>query len=112
MAKLYLDEDCSDKRLKEELIKLGHDVQTTIEASNVGKDDKTQLAYAISLNRTIVTHNRKDFINLHKNNHNHHGVIACTQNPNNQQLAKGIDEQIKNTLQLDNQLLRVTKPST
>jgi hypothetical protein len=37
--------------------------------------------------------------------------IACTQNPNNQQLAEGIDEQIKNTPQLDNQLLRVTKPS-
>jgi hypothetical protein len=29
MAKLYLDEDCSDKRLKKALIEFGDDVQTT-----------------------------------------------------------------------------------
>jgi hypothetical protein len=32
MAKLYLDEDCSDKRLKKALVEFGYDVQTTPEA--------------------------------------------------------------------------------
>ncbi|EDN66563.1 conserved hypothetical protein [Beggiatoa sp. PS] len=110
MAKLYLDEDCSDKRLKEALLKQGHDVQTTPEASHLGKDDKAQLAYATSQNRAIVTHNRKDFFKLHQKNPNHCGIIICTHNPNNQQLAQRIDEQIRNTPQFNNQLLRVTKP--
>jgi hypothetical protein len=94
MAKLYLDEDCSDKRLKKALIKLGYDVQTTLEADNIGKDDKTQLIYAVSQNRAIVTHNRKDFIRIHKETPNHSGIIVCTQNPNNQQLAEKINAKI------------------
>ncbi len=63
MAKLYLDEDCSDKRLKEKLIKLGHNIKTTQEANNVGKDDQTQLVYAISQNRAIVTLDVQIFFN-------------------------------------------------
>jgi len=109
MTKLYLDEDCSDKRLKKALIKLGYDVQTTPEAGNIGKDDKAQLIYAISQNRAIVTHNRKDFLRIHKETPNHSGIIICTQNPNNQQLAEKINEKIINRDELTNLLLRVNK---
>jgi predicted nuclease of predicted toxin-antitoxin system len=110
MVKLYLDEDCSDKKLKKVLIEFGYDVQTTAEANNIGKDDKTQLIYAVSQNRAIVTHNRKDFIRIHKKTPNHTGIIVCTQNPNNQQLAEKIDEKIRNIDQLTNLLLRVNRP--
>ncbi len=110
MAKLYLDEDCSDKRLKKALVEFGYDVQTTHDANNLGKDDKTQLIYAVSQNRAIVTHNRKDFIRIHKETPKHSGIIICTQNPNNQQLAEKIDEKIRTQDQLTNLLLRVNRP--
>jgi hypothetical protein len=70
------------------------------EASNIGKDDRTQLIYAVSQNRAIVTHNRKDFIRIHKVTPNHYGIIVCTQNPNNQKLAEKIDEKIRNIDQI------------
>ncbi len=111
MTKLYLNEDCSDRRLKKILVEFGYDVQTTYEVNNIGKDDKNQLIYAVSQNRAFVTHNRKDFIRIHKENPNHSGIIVCTQNPNNQQLAEKIDEKIRNIDRLTNLLLRVKKPS-
>ena len=60
---LYLDEDVSV--LLADLLKArGFAVTTTQAASQVGRSDSEQLAYAVSQRRTLVTHNRADFEHL------------------------------------------------
>jgi len=109
MIKLYADEDFNYLAVKI-LRKMGYDIKTTQEAGKARKgiDDKTQLLYAVSEERAILTHNHRDFYRLHANNE-HSGIISCTHNRDYQQLAQRIDEQIREAQQLDNQLIRVTR---
>lgn len=103
MIKLYTDEDFNNLAVKV-LKEMGYDIKTSQEEGKARQwlDDETQLAYAISQGRAILTHNHKDFQKLHKENQ-HSGIISCTHNNNYKQLAQRIDEQIKNKLSLHNQ---------
>ncbi len=110
MIKLYADEDFNNLAVKI-LREMGYDIKTTQDVGKAGQgiDDKTQLVYAAYERRAILTHNHKDFNKLHAI-HEHSGIISCTHNRDYQQLAQRIDEKIKEVEQLDNQLIRVTRP--
>jgi predicted nuclease of predicted toxin-antitoxin system len=63
---IYLDEDSIDQRLVQLLRRAGHDVEIPADAGLSGKDDPTQLAYAITSGRTCLTSNHGDFMSLHQ----------------------------------------------
>lgn len=80
-ATLYLDEDVSV--LVATLLQVrGLDVTTAREQGMLGKSDETQLSYAVSLDRCILTHNRLDFEKLHADyiatGKHHAGIIIAT----------------------------------
>jgi len=60
IARLYFDED-ADARLAEALRQRGYDVETTVEAGLQAASDEEQLAYAVSQQRALVTHNIRHF---------------------------------------------------
>jgi predicted nuclease of predicted toxin-antitoxin system len=84
-ATLYLDEDVSV--LIATLLQVrGLDVTTAREEGMLGESDETQLAYAVSLDRCVLTHNRLDFEQLHATyitqSKRHAGIIiASRRNP-------------------------------
>ena len=59
-VELYLDEDVDP--LVAKLLRT-HDfaATTALEAGQLHKDDREQLAYAVSQRKTLLTHNRADF---------------------------------------------------
>ena len=113
MARLYTNENFR-RRIVEELRALDHDVLTSFEAgnANLGIPDDEVLNFARSNNRIVVTFNRKDFIQLHKENPNHSGIVVCTEDKDYAGLAKRIDDAIK-TLDNNtkNQLIRINRPN-
>lgn len=79
---LYTDEDVS--ALVATLLKSrGLDITTVPEQGTLGKTDREQLEYAISVNRCILTHNRVDFERLHlqyvEEGRKHAGIIVVPQ---------------------------------
>lgn len=108
-AALYLDEDVSV--LVAALLRArGFDVTTAREEGMLGRNDGDQLTCAVKLGRSIFTHNRLDFEQLHRAylsaNRVHSGiVIGSRRNP--YELARRIAV-LLNTLttdELKNQLL-------
>lgn len=63
-ATIYTDEDVS-KLVATLLRARGFDVTTTIEQEMLSRSDSQQLAYATSVDRCLLTHNRVDFERLH-----------------------------------------------
>ncbi len=61
--RLYLDEDV-DVLLANLVQARGFDVATTPHSDQRGKSDAEQLAFAVTQNRTLLTHNRSDFEHL------------------------------------------------
>jgi hypothetical protein len=59
--------------------------------------------------RAVLTINRQDFIRLHKEQIDHSGIIACTENRDYQRLAAKIDEAVCLIESLHGQLLRITR---
>ena len=81
-ATIYLDEDVSV--LVAQLLKgRGFDAVTTRDKGMLTKPDEDQLAYAVSLERCILTHNRADFEHLHaqylESSQFHWGIIISSQ---------------------------------
>lgn len=80
--KLYLDEDV-DISLAHALKQKGIDVLTTAESGNKRLSDSEQLEFAVNNRRAIFTHNKRDFLLLHKNylleGKEHYGVILSDQ---------------------------------
>jgi predicted nuclease of predicted toxin-antitoxin system len=77
---LYLDEDVSV--LLADLIRArGFEVITTVEAGLRGTTDAEQLAYAVTHQKTLLTHNRVDFESLAAqyaaNEQAHFGIIIA-----------------------------------
>lgn len=64
MARFFVDENVAVE-LARELVRLGHDAVTTREAGRIGEPDDAQLTFAAQEQRTLITHNRKDFMLLH-----------------------------------------------
>jgi hypothetical protein len=77
---LYLDEDV-DVLVAELIRARGFVVLTTREAGQLGNDDATQLAYAVSQQKTFFTHNRTDFETLAQSyfaaGQTHYGIIIA-----------------------------------
>ncbi len=82
--KLYLDEDV-DISLAKALQQKGIDVFTTQEAGKKRLSDAEQLEFAVNTKRTLLTHNKRDFILLHKNyilkGREHYGIVLSDQRP-------------------------------
>jgi predicted nuclease of predicted toxin-antitoxin system len=113
VARLYSNENFPLPAV-EALRQLGHDVLTIQEAghANQSQSDQDVLAFAIRENRSLVTLNRKHFIQLHRQETNHPGLIVCTFDPDSAALAYRIHEAIEAKGQLTNQLVRINRPST
>jgi hypothetical protein len=112
MAKLYADEQFP-KDTTVTLRSLGHDVLTVQEAGKANQriPDDAVLAFATEQDRAVLTLNRSDFIQLHKQSSDHAGIVACTENPDFERLAIKIDEAIATLDALRGQLIRVYRDS-
>jgi len=77
-AKVYVDEDV-DVLVATLLLAQGLDATTVRDREMLGKLDDEQLAYATSIERCILTHNRVDFERLHlqyiDDGREHSGII-------------------------------------
>ena len=86
MAKiaLLLDEHVRPK-LGEILRQRGYDAIHVLDVGRTGKNDAEQLAYAVSQQRAILTHNIRHFRLLnqqyHKEGRQHFGILLSTQVP-------------------------------
>ena|SRR6266851_7618999 len=111
MAHLYADEDF-DYRVVVELRQLGQNVLTVQEDGRSGADDPQVLARATAHGRAVVTFNRRDFLRLHRQTSTHPGIVICTRDDDVVALAARIHQAVSNAISLDNQLIRVYRPST
>jgi hypothetical protein len=79
-AKVYVDEDI-DVLVATLLLAQGIDATTTRAQGMLGKSDSEQLAYAASVERCLLTHNRVDFERLHlqyvADGREHSGIIIA-----------------------------------
>lgn len=111
MTLLYSNENFP-KPVVEELRRLGHDVLTVLEAGNADQaiEDDEVLAFAVGLERTVLTLNRKHFIRLHREQPNHAGIVICTFDPDFPGQAERIHALLLLHPELKGQLLRVNRP--
>jgi predicted nuclease of predicted toxin-antitoxin system len=88
---------------------LGYDLITLTDLglAQIGMPDPEVLKKATALNRCVITFNRLDFIKLHKASNQHAGIIVCTYNPDNKQLAEKIHHSIQQFNSLHNRLIRI-----
>ncbi len=81
---LYLDEDV-DVLVADLVRARGFSVITTRETAQLGADDESQLDYAVSHEKTFLTHNRADFETLAQtyftSEQTHYGVIIAVRHP-------------------------------
>jgi predicted nuclease of predicted toxin-antitoxin system len=83
-CELYLDEDVSV--LVADLLRArGFGATTTVEAGNRGSSDARQLSFAVSQQKTLLTHNRSDFEQLARQyfaaGETHCGIIIAVRRP-------------------------------
>ena len=111
MAGLYSDEDFSYP-VVEELRRLGHDVLTVQEVGqgNLGVTDSAVVDFAIVEDRTVLTFNRRHFIDLHRRISSHRGILVCTRDDDVPGLARRIHQMILSCPVLDDRLLRINRP--
>ena len=112
MARFYADEQFP-KRVGELLRSLGHDVLTVQEAGNANQKipDEEVLAFAVSIDRAILTLNRRHFIRLHTLQPDRAGIIVCKDDSNREMLALRINEAMANRESVRSLLIRVNRPS-
>jgi predicted nuclease of predicted toxin-antitoxin system len=83
-TKLYLDEDV-DVLLANLVRARGFEVITTVEASQRGKTDVEQMAFAVSQQRALLTHNRADFEQIAQEyfaaGETHFGILIAVRRP-------------------------------
>ncbi|MEM8805435.1 MAG: DUF5615 family PIN-like protein [Cyanobacteria bacterium P01_G01_bin.38] len=93
------------------LRKLGHNVLTSYEAeqANQGIPDNAVLAYATQQNRVVITLNRQDFIQLHRSEVDHCGIVICKDDRNYADQVKTLHEYLQSQGSLTNRLIRVQK---
>lgn len=112
MARLYSNENFPLPAVIA-LRQLDHDVLTSLDAgkANEAIPDEAVLAFAIQEKRAVITHNRQDFIRLHRLNPNHEGIIVCTENPDSTALADKIHAQLLEMESLAGQLVPINRGS-
>jgi predicted nuclease of predicted toxin-antitoxin system len=93
---------------------LGYDVLTSRDAGNDNQriPDEDVLKFSTTQNRILLTLNRRDFIQLHRINPIHSGIVVCTEDADFAALANRIHAELsKNQGQFNNQLYRVYRPA-
>lgn len=112
MARFYADEQFP-KRVVELLRSLGRDVLTVQKAGNANQKnpDEEVLAFAVSIDRAILTLNRRHSIGLHTLQPDQAGIIVCKDDSNREMLALRIKEAIANRESVRSLLIRVNRPS-
>ncbi|MCU0546367.1 MAG: DUF5615 family PIN-like protein [Oscillatoriaceae cyanobacterium Prado104] len=110
MARLYADENFP-LAIVELLRTFGHDILTVQEAGNggLGIPDEDVLAFAISDNRAVLTHNWDDFRRLHRLQPDHN-IVICKEDLNAERQATRINEAISTEDNLTGKLIRVIRP--
>jgi predicted nuclease of predicted toxin-antitoxin system len=95
----------------ERLRQLGHDIRTVAEVGLAGLSipDEEVLAFAHADGRTVVTHNRKHFRNLHKAGQPHSGMVLCTEDSDFDSLAARVDQAFSQVAHTPGQVVRVTR---
>ncbi|NEZ54301.1 DUF5615 family PIN-like protein [Adonisia turfae] len=90
---------------------LGYDVLTSYDAgqANQGIPDKDVLTYATQNNRVVITLNRQDFINLHRQSPDHNGIIICKDDRNYTDQVQTLHTYLETQTSLNNRLIRVLK---
>jgi predicted nuclease of predicted toxin-antitoxin system len=63
--RLYLDDDSISVPLTLRLRRAGHDVERAVDAGMAGKRDPVHFAYAVQCGRVLLSHNHRDFEDLH-----------------------------------------------
>lgn len=113
MARLYANENFP-LPVVEELRRLGHDVLTIQETGQAGLavSDEAVLASAYSQRRVLLTFNRKHFIRLHQQQHDHCGIIACTVDADFAALAHRIHQVLESQGQESRLLIRINRPAS
>ena len=93
------------------LRELGHDVLTSLDAGKAHQaiPDEEVLWFATETERAVITHNRQDFIRLHRLNPVHEGVIVCTENSDFPVLAAKIHARLHDMDSLRGELVRINR---
>ena len=96
----------------EALRALGHDVLTSLEAGRANQrvEDVHVLAHAHAEARILLTLNRRHFRRLHLSGQPHHGIVACTTDPEFERQAQRIHAAIQIHPTAIGQFIVVTKP--
>jgi predicted nuclease of predicted toxin-antitoxin system len=110
VALIYTNENI-EQQVVNALRARGHDVLTSLEAGNANRSiaDKDVLAFAVSENRIVITHNRLHFVRLH--NHRaapHAGILVCSVDLYYTGQAQQIHDAIKSGVV--DELVRVNRP--
>jgi hypothetical protein len=111
MAMLYANENYPLPVVKEPR-RMGHDVVTTQDLAMAGLSipDDQVLQTAINMGRAVLTHNRLDFIRLHRLRTDHFGIVVCTLDNNFPALASRIHDKLAEAGAIDGQLIRINRP--
>ncbi|MEB3309453.1 MAG: DUF5615 family PIN-like protein [Snowella sp.] len=112
MVKLYADEQFPLPVVKI-LRALGYDILTVQDAGKADQKipDSKVLEYATSLNRAILTMNRRDFIRLHAQATQHKGIVICRSSTNWEKIAQAIHNYLSQLETIEGQLIRIKLPS-
>ncbi len=110
MARLYSNENFP-LPVVEELRRLGHDVLTIQETGQAGQalSDENVLKFACAQQRMLLTLNRKHFIRLHNQQHEHCGIIVCTVDPDFVGFANRIHTALAAQAQTPRLLIRINR---
>lgn len=89
--RLYLDDDSASALLARLLRNAGHDVQIPADVGLSGNDDPVHFRYAALDNRTVITGNNDDFLDLHRlviDLGGHHAgiLVVCRDNDPNRDM--------------------------
>lgn len=106
------DEDFNHKVLKV-LAEASYDVTSIRELGLDRKwfSDEDVLKTAIELNRIVLTHNKKDFIKLHRNTEWHPGIITCYQTADYEVLANQVLNLLQEVDSFESKLYRINRQS-
>ena len=112
MARFYTNENIASQVVNE-LRRLGHDVLTSLDAgrANASVPDSEVLSFAAAEHRILLSHNRRHFLNLHRQKTaDHSGIILCTFDPDFSRQAQRIHDKVPADSEILNQVLRVNRP--
>jgi predicted nuclease of predicted toxin-antitoxin system len=110
--RLYADEQFSLPVVKI-LRTLEYDILTVQDAGKAEQKipDPEVLYYATSLNRAVLTMNRRDFIRLHAKTPQHQGIVICRSSTNWEKIAQAIHNNLIQFNSIEGQLITIKLPS-